>query len=52
VIRRLNNRLLALDSKAEKTESRALSERWGRLHMVRTGLGLTAVVVMLATSVR
>ena len=50
VIRPVNNRLLALDPAISNVESRSLIQRWGRLHTVRTGLALTAVVVMVITS--
>jgi hypothetical protein len=52
VIRPVNNRLLALDPATANVESRSVIQRWGRLHMVRTGLGLAAVVAMVMASSR
>ena len=52
VIRPVNNRLFAIDPTTPHLESRALIRRWGRLHMVRTGLGLAAVVAMLMAASR
>jgi len=39
-----NNRLMATPVDQAGLESRALIERWGRLHAVRTALGLLATV--------
>lgn len=52
VIRPVNNSLLAVDPASANVKSRSLIERWGRLHMVRTGLGLVAVVAMIIASSR
>jgi len=42
-----NNRLMALDPKQAGPESRALVERWGKLHAVRSALGFAATAVFL-----
>ena len=45
VVMKVNRRLEAAEAGAE---SRTLLERWGRLHAVRTLLGLASALVMLA----
>jgi hypothetical protein len=45
-----NNRLMATDPAAAGPESRAMIERWGSLHAVRTALGLAASLVFLWAS--
>ena len=45
-----NNRLMALDPADAGSESRALIERWARLHAVRTALGVAATVLFLWAS--
>ena len=45
VIMPTNNKLLAED--LASPETRALLERWGALHSVRTGLSLVATILML-----
>ena len=45
-----NNRLMATDPAAAGPESRAMIERWGSLHAVRTALGLAASLVFLRAS--
>ena len=47
-----NNRLKATDPDAAGAETRALLERWGRLHAWRTLLGLASVAVYVAAFVR
>ncbi|MGE0373241.1 MAG: DUF1772 domain-containing protein [Gammaproteobacteria bacterium] len=42
-----NRRLLDMDPQAAGQESRALIEKWGRLHAVRTGLGFAATFILL-----
>jgi anthrone oxygenase-like protein len=45
-----NNRLLATDIAAAGPESRAIIERWGSLHAVRTALGFAASLAFLWAS--
>ena len=45
-----NNRLMATDPAAAGPESRALIERWGTLHRVRTALGFAASLAFLWAS--
>jgi hypothetical protein len=45
-----NNRLMATDPAAAGPESRAMIERWGSLHAVRTALGFAASLVFLGAS--
>ena len=52
VIMPINNRLLTLDPIRTSPESRALVERWGTLHAVRSALGLAATAVYLWASLR
>ena len=42
-----NNRLKAIAAERADTASRTLIERWGRLHAVRTGLGIAATLTYL-----
>lgn len=42
-----NNRLLATPEAAADAGTRRLVERWGRLHAVRSGLGVAAALVFL-----
>jgi hypothetical protein len=46
-IKPTNDRLNAIDATAGGPQSRALIERWGGLHAVRTVLGIAAVVAYL-----
>ena len=45
-----NNKLMATPLEQAGPESRALSERWGRLHAVRTALGAFATAAFLWAS--
>ncbi len=45
-----NRKLMATDPANAGTESRALIEKWGGLHAVRTGLGFAATVIFLWAS--
>jgi uncharacterized membrane protein len=47
-----NNALVALDPASGNSRSRALIEKWGRLHAVRTALGILATLLFLWTSLR
>ena len=47
-----NNRLMAMPLDQAGPESRTLIERWGRLHAVRTALGLLATATFLWASLR
>ena len=50
VIKPTNDALLATDLQQAGPMSRALIEKWGRLHAVRTALGVLAVVLFFAAS--
>jgi hypothetical protein len=52
VIMPTNNRLMTLDPTRAGPESRALIERWGGLHAVRSALGLAATATFLWASLR
>jgi hypothetical protein len=45
-----NRKLMATEPTNAGPASRALMEKWARLHAVRTGLGLAAVVIFLSAS--
>ena len=45
-----NNRLIGLDVVEAGPQSRAMIERWGSLHAVRTALGLAAALAFLSAS--
>ncbi len=45
-----NDRLMAIEPAAAGPESRAMIERWGSLHRVRTALGLAASLAFLWAS--
>jgi hypothetical protein len=45
-----NDRLMAIEPAAADPESRAMIERWGSLHAVRTALGVVASLVFLWAS--
>jgi Domain of unknown function (DUF1772) len=47
-----NNALLALDPASGNPRSRALIEKWGRLHAVRSALGILATLLFLWASLR
>jgi hypothetical protein len=47
VIKPTNDALLAIEQKQAGRQSRALIERWGRLHLVRTALGALATMAFL-----
>jgi len=40
-----NRRLMGMDAQDAGQESRALIQKWGRLHAIRTGLGITATLL-------
>jgi hypothetical protein len=50
VIKPTNNALLATDPQQAGPASRALIEKWGRLHAVRTALGVLAAILFFAAS--
>ena len=50
VIKTTNDRLVATDLAQAGSTSRALIEKWGRLHAVRTALGVLATVLFFAAS--
>ncbi len=50
VIMPTNNRLLALNADRDRDEAKMLLDRWNRLHMVRSGLGLAALVIFLVAT--
>ena len=45
-----NDRLMALDPAVAGPDSRAMIERWGTLHAVRTALGLAASLAFVAAT--
>ena len=47
-----NRRLLASGRDPDSDETRALLQRWAKLHAIRTALSLTAVVIMIWQVVR
>lgn len=51
VIKPLNKKLMALEPAGADRESRAMIERWGSLHAVRTALGFAASLAFLWASV-
>jgi hypothetical protein len=50
-IKPTNNALMAMDRAAAPAEARGLIENWGRLHAVRSALGITATLIFLIDSV-
>ncbi len=44
-IRPTNNKLMAMEAPDGNSQARALVRKWGRLHAVRSGLGLAATLV-------
>ena len=48
----VNNRLMGIAIDEAGAESRALLQTWNGLHGIRTGLGVTSVLVLLLASVR
>ncbi len=52
VIKPVNDRLMATSPSAAGPDSRALIERWGRLHGLRTALGLAAAACFVFASLR
>ena len=50
VIKPTNDTLLATEPQAAGPNSRALIEKWGRLHALRSALGVLAAVLFLAAS--
>jgi hypothetical protein len=47
VIMPVNRKLMADDAERTDSQTRALLEKWGHLHVVRTGFGLLATVAFL-----
>jgi uncharacterized membrane protein len=47
-----NNTLMATDSAQANLETRQLIRKWGRLHAVRTTLGLAATLIFISASLR
>ncbi len=47
IVRPVNNRLMSTEPGAAGPETRKLIENWGRLHGVRTALGLMATLIIL-----
>jgi hypothetical protein len=46
-----NNRLMVMDLDSAPAEARGLIETWGRLHAVRSALGIAATLIFLLASV-
>jgi uncharacterized membrane protein len=47
-----NNTLMATDPAQANPETRQLIRKWGRLHAVRTALGLAATLIFISASLR
>jgi hypothetical protein len=52
IIMPTNNRLKTIDAASAGTESRILLEQWGRLHAVRTALGIASTLAFLWAAMR
>ena len=52
VIMPTNNTLMATDPAQANLETRQLIRKWGRLHAVRTALGLAATLIFISASLR
>jgi uncharacterized membrane protein len=52
VIMPTNNTLMATDPAQANLETRQLVRKWGRLHAVRTALGLAATLIFISASLR
>ena len=52
VIMPTNNQLMATDPAAASAVSRDLIKQWGRLHAVRSGLGIAATLIFLWASLQ
>jgi hypothetical protein len=50
-IKPTNDRLMAMDLAVAPAEARGLIETWGRLHAVRSALGIAATLIFLIASV-
>lgn len=50
VIMPTNNRLLALNAEQDMEEAKMLLNRWNKLHMVRSGLSLAALIIFLSVA--
>ena len=48
----INNQLIGMDPSEAGPQSRAMMQRWGSLHAVRTALGFTAATAFLLASLR
>ena len=51
VIKPVNDRLKATAPQSAGVESRALIERWGRLHAGRTALGVVATAIFFGATI-
>jgi anthrone oxygenase-like protein len=45
-----NNKIMAIDPGSATSEARALIETWGRLHAVRSALGIVATLIFMKAS--
>uniref|UniRef100_A0A914DKW9 DUF1772 domain-containing protein n=1 Tax=Acrobeloides nanus TaxID=290746 RepID=A0A914DKW9_9BILA len=50
IIMPVNKKLMSMPPNSSNAETRILVQKWGQLHLVRTGLGLAATLVFVLAS--